>query len=200
MVLCPNTQRRALKGWFAILTISAALLFLIPSLSLAEWDDVTAVIRVNRTRPLYNFVDKVTFFNASLSNLSGESYSPAIRLVIDSITSPQVTVHNSDGLTPDGKPYFDFSSMLGDGLLDSGETSAARQVEFYNPARLRFNFVSKVLIETGEIPSENQPPTADAGQDATYALGFGETSITVTLDGSGSEDADGDHRTIPLVR
>jgi hypothetical protein len=44
--------------------------------------------------------------------------------------------------------------------------------------------------EGGGTPT-NQEPTADAGPDQTLQLAAGETSIAVTLDGSGSTDSDG---------
>ena len=51
------------------------------------------------------------------------------------------------------------------------------------------------MPDTVEIvisPPENLPPVADAGEDLEYSLGFGQSSINATLDGGGSEDADGD--------
>jgi hypothetical protein len=40
-------------------------------------------------------------------------------------------------------------------------------------------------------PPVNQAPTADAGVDQTYQLQTGQTTLSVSLDGSGSSDADG---------
>ena len=139
--------RRNARWLFSLLALIIALPILLPANALSAWNDVTASVALNRTRPLYNYIDKVTYFNGSLTNTSGESFQAPVRLVIDSITSSQVTVQNADGVTDDGKPYFDFSAHLGDGIFDPGETSSARQLDFYNPNRLRFNFTVKVFVE-----------------------------------------------------
>ena len=45
---------------------------------------------------------------------------------------------------------------------------------------------------TGVVQPQNEPPVADAGPAQTVALPVGQSTIAVTLDGSGSSDADGD--------
>jgi hypothetical protein len=48
-----------------------------------------------------------------------------------------------------------------------------------------------VTITVNAAPPVNQPPTANAGPDQTINLGQGQTSASVTLNGSGSSDPDG---------
>ena len=48
-----------------------------------------------------------------------------------------------------------------------------------------------VTIKVEEAPVPNQPPVAYAGVDQTFTLAQGQTSINVTLNASGSSDADG---------
>lgn len=172
---------------FPLLALIIALLILLPANALSAWDDVTAFVTFNKTRPLYNYVAKTNYFDGSLTNTSGESFQTPIRLVIDSVTSPLVTVHNADGVTDDDKPYFDFSAHLGDEKLGPGETSSARQVEFYNPNRLRFNFTWKILVEAEAPQPENHPPTAVPG--GPYS---GVAGQVISFDGSGSTDQDND--------
>jgi len=61
-------------------------------------------------------------------------------MVIENITPPTVTVANADGTTPGGKPYYDYSDLVGDGKLDPEETSGTKQLIFNNPSRVRFEF------------------------------------------------------------
>lgn len=180
--------RKNAKWLFSLLALIIALLILLPANALSAWNDVTASVTFNRTRPLYNYVAKTNYFDGSLTNTSGESFQAPIRLVIDSVTTPQVTVHNADGVTDDNKPYFDFSAHLGDGTFDPGETSSAIQLEFYNPNRLRFNFTWKILVEAGGAvePPVNQPPVLDPIADKIIDEGQ-----TITLQAVGS-DPDGD--------
>jgi RHS repeat-associated protein len=172
---------------FPLLALIIALLILLPANALSAWNDVTASVSLSKTRPLYNYIEKVTYFDGSLTNTSGESFQAPIRLVIDSVTTPQVTVHNADGVTDDDKPYFDFSAHLGDGTLDSGETGSARQLDFYNPNRLRFNFTVKVFVEAHAPPPENHPPTAVPG--GPYS---GIAGQEIMFNGSESTDPDND--------
>ncbi len=48
-----------------------------------------------------------------------------------------------------------------------------------------------VTITVNPAPPVNQAPTANAGPDRTVTIAAGQTSIAVTLDGSGSSDTDG---------
>ena len=48
-----------------------------------------------------------------------------------------------------------------------------------------------VNVTVNPAPPVNQPPTASAGPDQTVTLAAGQTSINVTLNGSGSTDPDG---------
>jgi PKD repeat protein len=178
-------MRRLKKHLFLSLALSLVLSSFLPCQAHGAWDDESASFNLNRTRPLYNFVSMATYFDASLTNISGKSYDAPLRMVIDSITTPQITVQNADGLTGDGKPYYDYSAFLGDGRIDPGETSAARKFEFHNPGRLRFDFTVKVLVEAAT--PVNTPPIADAGGPYTGVVGQ-----VIAFDGSGSSDPDGD--------
>ena len=133
-------HHRQNKWFLSLLFLIIILQSFFPSKAFSVWIDVTSSTNLNKTRLLYNFDAKVSYLDGSLSNISVESFQAPIRLVIDTITPSQVTVQNADGLTEDGKPYFDFSELLGDGILAPDETSTARQLDFYNPDRLRFNF------------------------------------------------------------
>lgn len=182
-----------LKLWrkwrFGIFILSLALINFFPHLAFGEWTEVTSSFNVVRTRPLYDFVAKDTYCDVSLTNISNKTYHAPIRLIIN-ITNSQVTVRNADGITDDGKPYFNYGSLFGaDNKAEPNETSSPRQIRFYNPNRLRFDFTTEVRIEVA-APT-NQKPVANAGQNQIISLQSGQTSALVQLDGSGSYDLDG---------
>lgn len=182
-----------LKLWrkwrFSIFIFSLALINFFPYLAFGEWTEVTSSFNVVRTRPMYDFVAHDTYCDVSLTNISNKTYHAPIRLVIN-ITNSQVTVRNADGITDDGKPYFNYGSLFGaDNKAEPNETSSPRQIRFYNPNRLRFDFTTEVRIEVA-APT-NQKPVANAGQNQIISLQSGQTSALVQLDGSGSYDLDG---------
>ncbi|MCP4492587.1 MAG: hypothetical protein GY820_35565, partial [Gammaproteobacteria bacterium] len=154
-----QTVSRIVSGCTAALIFFICVSFLPPS-AFSEWKDITDSVNTVRTRVMYNPDIEAHYFDISLANISGESFPAPVRLVIESVTPPAVTVHNADGLTDGGLPYYDFSLLLGDGKLDPDETSSALTAEFHNPDEKRFNFTFAVL---SEIPEQlNRPPVLDS--------------------------------------
>jgi YVTN family beta-propeller protein len=77
--------------------------------------------------------------DVTVTNISETVICSPIWLVIESISDDDVTLVEPDGFTTGGKPYMDFSNLLGDSRLDPGE-SIIERLYFYNPNRLRFTF------------------------------------------------------------
>ncbi|MBI5116212.1 hypothetical protein HZA56_07030 [Candidatus Poribacteria bacterium] len=94
----------------------------------------------------FNRITKVMSGNCTIRNDSPDTLIPEVRLIVESISSdPLVTVANADGVTDDGKPYFDFSASLGaDGRLSPGETTSAKVIQFNNPNQTRFRWTYSV--------------------------------------------------------
>ena len=90
----------------------------------------------------------------TVKNKSETEIGEPVWLVIENISKPAVTLAGVDGMTADGKPYFDLSNLLGDGKLSPGET-ISRRVYFNNPNRLKFTFTPSVR---GVVPEEEEPP------------------------------------------
>jgi len=103
-------------------------------------DELVSIVvgRVGYDRRTGQFSVSVTVTNTSATVIN----SP-VWLVIESISSPSVTVANPDGTTADGKPYLDLSGLLGDAQLDPGET-VIKRIYFNNPSRVRFTFEASV--------------------------------------------------------
>ncbi len=178
--MCCRVQRFFSWGLFVVTAFFTSWLH-------AE-SDISAEVQVDRSRPVYDFSTLQTVTQINLENISSQTFLPPLTLVIDNVTAPTVTVANPDGFTGTGLPYFDFSAELGDGVFDPAEISGAREIRFDNPDQLRFDFSFIVL---GEIAAPaNTPPTANAGPDDDGFVG-----VAVMLDGSASDDADGDSLT-----
>ena len=81
--------------------------------------------------------------SVTVTNTSAEFIGSPVQLVVESISSPSVTVASPDGTTPDSKPYLDLTPLLGDDQLAPGESVATR-IYFNNPTRTRFTFEPSV--------------------------------------------------------
>lgn len=89
------------------------------------------------------------------TNISADDIHALAYLVIESITSPLVTVANADGLTVDGKPYF---AVLQSGQLGPGEYVAVK-VAFSNPQRVRFSFAARAYCSPAVVRIIKHPRT-----------------------------------------
>ncbi len=146
--------------------------------------DVTDDIELVRGRLRYDRSSRISYVDIQLRNISTETVSSPIQVIIDSVTDPTVTVANPDGTTPEGKPYFEY--ILASGSLSPGETSDAKTWRFNNPNRRRFDYVIGSIeadVETGEpdrdedgIPdaSDNCPDTPNPDQADTDGDGLGD--------------------------
>ena len=113
--------------------------------------EVTSTIQVNYSNPRYDRRNKITSYHVTLTNTGEETVSVPLKVIIDSISSDQVTVANPDGTTQDGKPYFDYSSLLGDDVLDPQETSGEKVWQFNNPSRARFSLQVRIVSGAQEV-------------------------------------------------
>lgn len=104
---------------------------------------VDEYVGVNMGRLGYDRRTRQFSVGVTVTNTSAEVIGSPVQLVIESISSPSVTVANPDGTTPDGKPFLDLTPLLGDDQLAPGESVATR-LYFNNPTRRRFSFDTSV--------------------------------------------------------
>src|SRR3990172_7106905 len=151
---------------------------------LAQPQDVDHLVSVRYSGLRFNRRTRTFDSTGILTNTSNTPISAPIRLVIESIDPPSVSLANPSG-NVGGLPFIDIPNS--DGVLEPAERSRPFVLKFRNPVRVRFTFEASVF---GVIPSPHTPPVRDAGPDQTVPVGG-----TVQLDGSGSHDADGDSLT-----
>jgi RHS repeat-associated protein len=106
---------------------------------------------------------------------------------ITNISDPTVRVHDPDGVTPDGIPYFDFSTLVADGVLSPTGASDPRGITFFDPNRVQFTYDLVFLGHLNQAPRVTSVPDVEAlaGKAYTYP-------VTAT-------DPDGDPLTFSLV-
>ncbi|MCP5197341.1 MAG: hypothetical protein H6974_11225 [Gammaproteobacteria bacterium] len=147
--------------------------------------DVSAQVAVTFAGIRFNRVTQTFDTVATLTHTGSESIQAPLELHLTSITPDTITLANPSGTASDGHPYV--AVPLPTGELAPGATVTNVVLRFSNPTQVHFNFSYHVM---GTLAAGNAPPVAEAGPDQTAPVG-----MTVTLDGSGSTDADGDDLT-----
>lgn len=105
-------------------------------------DDMTSL---EFTSPLFNTRTNTLTLNMAAANISDKSIFTPLKVIITGISTPDVTVANPDGYTPEGLPYFDLSRYIDDKELSPGEKTPAIKVSFYNPKRVKFRWDQDVV-------------------------------------------------------
>jgi hypothetical protein len=156
---------------FLIISMVIAALILSAATVFAE-TDVTSMVKVTYSNAVYDRVRKTTSYDVTLSNTSSETVFAPLIVVVESTVPSAISVANADGMTTDGKPYFEHSSLVAGGKLESGAVSSAKKYIFNNPQRLRFTVNARV---TGVIlvPSST---VDDLVNNLTEIISTGSTS------------------------
>jgi hypothetical protein len=84
----------------------------------------------------------------TVMNTSQKIIGNPLWLVIESISEPEVSLANADGMTAGSEGYIDASKLVDDGRLDPGESITTR-IYFNNPNRKRFRF--ELSVRSGMI-------------------------------------------------
>lgn len=134
---------------FLVISIVMAALILSVTTVFAE-TDVSSMVKVTYSNAVYDRVKKTTSYDVTLTNISQQVLLTPIKVVIDGISSAVVTVANADGVTEDGKPYFDYRGQISDGALCQNEVSLSKTWTCSNPNRVRFTLNLKVMGKVAE--------------------------------------------------
>lgn len=138
------------NGILWLFTCLFVLIMLIPVTAVAE-TDVTEKVEIQKSRLVYDRRAKISSVSVALTNVYPNILIAPVKVVVNSISSEDVTVANADGTTIDGKPYFEY------GALDPGILSSAKKFAFNNPLRRRFSYelivfdaTSQTIVITGK--------------------------------------------------
>lgn len=131
-------------GILCLLSLSLVLAF--SSVSLAD-TDVTNKVQLNKSALTYDRRALTSSLDVSLKNVSSDVLLTPIKVVVDSISDATVKITNADGVTEDGKPYFNYTTTTGQFL--AGGVIPAKKWVFSNPKAARFSHTCSV---SGDVP------------------------------------------------
>ena len=89
---------------------------------------------------------------------------------ITNISDPMILVRDSDGQTPDGIPYYDFTGLVTGSSLTPRSRTGFLAAEFYNPNQKQFTYYLVFYGKLNEPPLiQSLPPTeADLNREYRY--------------------------------
>jgi PKD repeat protein len=167
-------EKRPKIHWAVIAALAVSILLTYTTSSFAS-TEVTEKIELVKSRLRYDRRAGTSYLDVSLENINQDILPAPIRAVIDSISNPDVTVANPDGVTGDGKPYFIYDSEIAGGQLDPGAASANKRWIFDNPTRARFSYDVRVFSgpeEEDTVPPEISITNPIDNSTTTYATPY----------------------------
>jgi hypothetical protein len=133
---------------------------------------VNTMVRLETANP--RLVNSIASYDMRIRNASGEIIFTPLRAEVAALTSGsgRVTVANSDNGQPGVGAAWDYTNGVGgDGLLASGELSAARNLRFNNPNgepfSLLVNTVGQLSRGSVSAPSSKEAAAAAKQQSAS---------------------------------
>jgi hypothetical protein len=140
-----------------------------------------------------SFTGGVFQFDQILHNKSDMSVFSPMRLIISSVSSSSgsVRVKNADdgGNGVSAPATFDYTSQVGaDQQLAPGESTAARQLQFNNPASEMFQFT---VVVRGHLPDSAAAASGGSGGEEGSGEGGGTSSGDGSTSGSGTSTGSG---------
>ncbi len=157
--------------------------------------DVTSAIEARIVDGTVSLAGGVFQFDQILRNISSTSVFSPMRLLITSVTSSSgnVRVKNADdggnGVSAPGA--FEYTSQVGaDQQLASGESTAARRIQFNNPASEMFQFT---IVVRGHLPDSAGAASGggSSGGDGGSGGATGSSSGDGSTSGAGTSTGSG---------
>ena len=133
--------------------------------------DVSASFQAQYARTSFDDDTNVLYADLAIQNTGQYDGDAPLLVGITHLSNPDVKVRDADGLTPDGMPYFDLSSLVTSGVLKPGGATGFRSISFYNPDRTPFTYDLVFLGELNQPPQITSVPViqAIAGKPYAYA-------------------------------
>jgi hypothetical protein len=133
------------KGYVFSLGLTGALVaFFVFSLTVPSYaeTDVTSQVQLLKSVLNYDRLTKASSLDVSVKNIGQQVLLSPIKVVVDSVSPSTVQVSNADGVTLDGKPYFQYTTSSG--TLVPGESIGSKTWKLSNPSAVKFSYVTHV--------------------------------------------------------
>ena len=116
-----------------------------PAIDFGGLADVSASLAPDYLQTTFHDDADVLSADLFLRNRGSYFVDAPLVVAVANLSDPTVRVRGTDGVTPDGLPYFDLSRAVGTGALAPGQATAPVRLEFFNPGRTPFTYNLVVL-------------------------------------------------------
>ena len=135
----------------------------------SQFSDVSASFTGEYGRTSFNENSDVLYADMAIRNAGQYAADTPLLVGITNLSDPSVRVRNADGVTPDGIPYYDFTSLVAGSTLEPGAVTSERTIAFYDPSRVQFTYD---LVLLGQL---NRP----VDHDRTRCRGVCRTRLSL---------------------
>ncbi|NJR16282.1 MAG: hypothetical protein HC785_11565 [Calothrix sp. CSU_2_0] len=134
--------------------------------------DVSNSLVAEYSRTSFNKNSKTLYADIIVRNAGSYSVDVPLLVAVNNISDPSIILRNPDGVTPDGIPYYDFTSLVVGGKLNPNGESASRAIAFYNPSGVQFTYDVVVLAQLNIKPVIESKPVIEiiGGQEYRYQV------------------------------
>jgi Bacterial Ig-like domain/Putative Ig domain len=148
--------------------------------------DVTPSFVPEYHRTSFNQETDLLFADVALKNIGSYSTNAPVLIGVTHISDPSVVLRGADGVTPDGIPYYDVTTLVSAGSLDPSEETGQRSLIFYNPNQVQFTYDLVVLSNLNQGPQIKTKPVVEVIQGQVYqydvdAIDPNQDPLTYTL-------------------
>jgi RHS repeat-associated protein len=130
--------------------------------------DVTPSVEAQYQRTSFNDQTNLLYADVAFKNSGTYAVDTPLIVAVKNISDPSVQLRDPDGFTPEGLPYYNFSTLVADGKLEQGEVSNARSLVFYNPNELQFTYDLVVLAGINQAPVILSSPNKEVVAGDSY--------------------------------
>jgi RHS repeat-associated protein/uncharacterized repeat protein (TIGR01451 family) len=141
--------------------------------------DVTASMTPSYARTSQNAASQVLYADMAVTNAGQYPIDTPLLVEVKNISEPNVVPRNYDGRTPDGTPYYDYSTVTGGLNLATGASTGAKTLAFYDPDGAQFTYQLVFLAQLTSPPTFTSEPVVTAAVGRTYHY----TAVAVETNG-----------------
>ena len=119
----------------------------------------------------WNQATQLLYSDLAIKNVGTYGFQTPLLVGVEHISSPDVRVDGAVGTTPQGIPFYNYTSDVHGDVLSPGAATDAQTISFYDPNQTPFTYDLVVLGRLNQPPAFTSVPTitATVGQAYNYA-------------------------------